>query len=90
LGTNSAWNRISDIDNATLTAVLTFHVANGIIQAGQLTDGQNINTLQTTGLTFNAMGTTLTGGSSTAVGISGTDNFATNGVAHIIDEVLIP
>ena len=90
LGTNPAWNRISDIDNATLTSVLTFHVANGIIQAGQLTDGQNINTLQTTSLTFNATGTSLTGGSSSAVGISGTDNFATNGVAHIIDEVLIP
>lgn len=90
LGTNPAWSRISDIDNATLTAVLTFHVANGTIQAGQLSDGQNINTLQTTALTFNATGTTLTGGSSAAVGISGTDNFATNGVAHIIDEVLIP
>ena len=90
LSTNAAWNRISDIDNTTLTSVLTFHVANGTIQAGQLSDGQSINTLESTALTFNATGTTLTGGSSTAVPISGTDNFATNGVAHIIDEVLLP
>jgi len=90
LGTNAAWNRISDIDNTTLTAVLTFHVANGIIQASQLSDAQIINTLESTDLTFNAMGTTLTGGQSTAVNITGTDNFATNGVIHIIDEVLLP
>lgn len=90
LATNTAWNRISDIDNTTLTAVLTFHVANGIVQAGQLSNGQKINTLQSTPLVFNATGLTLTGGSSTAVGITGTDNFATNGVVHIIDKVLLP
>ena len=90
LATNPAWNRISDIDNAILTAVLTFHVANGTIQAGQLSDGQTINTLESTDLTFNASGTTLTGGSSTAVGISSVDNYATNGVVHVINEVLLP
>lgn len=90
LATNSMWNRISDIDNATLTTVLTFHVANGTIQAGQLSDGQSINTLEGTDLTFNSSGLTLTGGNSTAVGISSVDNFATNGVVHVIDEVLLP
>ena len=90
LATNPAWNAISDIDNTTLTSVLTFHVANGTVQAGQLSDGQVINTLQGTDLTFNATGTTLTGGSSTTVGISGTDNYATNGVVHLINEVLLP
>ncbi|MDA9261979.1 fasciclin domain-containing protein [Flavobacteriales bacterium] len=90
LATNPAWNRISDIDNTLLTAVLTFHVSNGTIQAGQLSDGQTINTLESTDLTFNATGTTLTGGSSTSVGISSVDNYATNGVVHVIDEVLLP
>ncbi|MEN8929539.1 MAG: fasciclin domain-containing protein, partial [Flavobacteriales bacterium] len=90
LATDPTWNRISDIPSAVLTAVLTFHVANGTIQAGQLSDGQNINTLESTALTFNATGLTLTGGSSTAVPISGTDNYATNGVVHVIDGVLLP
>jgi len=90
INSNTAWNGISDIDNATLTAVLQLHVASGIVQAGQLSDGQLIGTLQGSDLTFNGTSTSLSGGSSMNVAISGTDVFATNGVVHIIDEVILP
>ena len=92
LDSNPAWNSLSDIDNATLTSVLLFHVTEGDIRAADLTDTY-VNTLSTGpnsepislqvavtgGVTFNG-----------SAAPSLTDVGATNGVVHIINEVMLP
>lgn len=51
ISTNAAWNRISDIDNTLLTAVLNYHVLDGKVMSTDIVDGDFVNTLS--GYTFN-------------------------------------
>ncbi|MEM9545147.1 MAG: fasciclin domain-containing protein [Bacteroidota bacterium] len=92
LDSNPAWNSLSDIDNATLTSVLTFHVIGANVKAADLSDSY-VTTLSrgpndeqvvlqvdvTGGVKFNGSATPVT-----------TDIETTNGTVHIINEVMLP
>ncbi len=92
LDSNPDWNAVEDIDKATLTSVLLFHVLGGSIKAADLTDSY---------VTTNSVGPEdepvvlqidVTGGvkfNGTAEPVT-TDVETTNGVVHIIDEVMLP
>ena len=95
LATNSAWNRISDIDATTLTNVLLYHVTAGKVFASDLTDNTYINTLNTQGSVNNestVIEVDIAGGAklNNSSNIEAVDIEATNGVVHIIDAVLLP
>jgi len=91
LASNPEWSALEDIPVATLEAVLNYHVVNGAnVQAGQLTDNQEITSLGgkfTTDLTDGAKLATSSGQS---VNIVLTDVQGSNGVIHVITEVLLP
>jgi len=92
LDSNPDWNALSDIDNATLTSVLLFHVVSGNIMAGDLSDTY-VNTLATgpngeaLSLQVNVTGGVTFNGSATP---STTDVEADNGTIHIINSVMLP
>lgn len=92
LDSNAAWNSLSDIDNATLSNVLLFHVLGAEVTAAELTDsyvttastGPNNEQISlqidvTGGVVFNGSASPIT-----------TDIEASNGIVHIIDEVMLP
>lgn len=95
LATNAAWNRISDIDVTTLTNVLYYHVLSSKVMASDLTDDTYAVTLNTQG-TASKENTVIeldvTGGATlnNSANITAVDIEATNGVIHIIDEILLP
>jgi len=75
-----------------LTQVLTYHVVAGYDLAADITDGLKVKTLEKEDLTFkiadnNVTIDTTSGGSAT---VTIPDVYATNGVVHVIDQVLIP
>jgi len=92
LDSNPAWNTLEDIDIDLLTNVLLFHVIEGGVRAADLTNtyvptlakGPNDEPLSlqvdvSNGVNFNG-----------SASPSSTDNEASNGVVHIIDEVMLP
>jgi transforming growth factor-beta-induced protein len=74
-----------------LTQVLTYHVVAGYDLASDITDGLKVPTLEKQDLTFNiAKGVvieTTSGGKAT---VTIPNVYATNGVVHVIDAVMIP
>jgi uncharacterized surface protein with fasciclin (FAS1) repeats len=92
LDSNPEWNSLSDIDNATLTSVLTFHVLAAKVEAGILSDSY-VTTLSTGPndeqivLQVDVTGGVKFNGSALPVA---TDVQATNGVIHVIDKVMLP
>ena len=78
------------LDNSdVLTAVLQYHVVSGENFASALTDGTTLTTLQTEEIAVtrdNNGGVVLNG----SVSVTGADNDVSNGVVHIIDQVLLP
>ena len=92
LDSNDDWNSLADIDNATLTSVLLFHVLGGEVRAADLGNfytttaslGPNDEPIflqvdVTDGVKFNGSAEPIT-----------TDIETTNGVVHIINEVMLP
>jgi len=91
LDSNPAWNSLADIDIATLEAVLLYHVVSGAnVQSDQLTDDMMITTLGGSLTTDLTGGASLETGSGQNVSISLTDVQGTNGVIHVVEEVLLP
>jgi uncharacterized surface protein with fasciclin (FAS1) repeats len=76
----------------TLTAILTYHVVAGEVLSGDLTDGQEVETVQGETLTVGVTddGVTLTDASGNTVNVVTADVEASNGVIHAIDGVLLP
>ncbi len=92
--TNAAFDALDDIpDEDPLTSVLQYHVvAEANVRAEDLTDGQEVTTLETGTFTVNLGDTSVTitdeaEGTSTVVA---TNVQASNGVIHVIDTVIIP
>jgi len=96
LGTNTMWNRISDIDSATLDGVLKYHVLGKVKRAADLTDDMYAVTLNS-GAPNNentVIEIDVTGGirlnNDANVNASAANIEATNGVVHVIDKVIMP
>lgn len=94
---NSAFDNISDVvaglSTEQLTKVLLYHVASGNELAGTLENGQEITSLNsdikfTVGIDGSTV--TLTGADGGVSEILLTDVQATNGVIHVLKEVIIP
>jgi uncharacterized surface protein with fasciclin (FAS1) repeats len=76
----------------TLTAILTYHVVAGEVMSTDLTDGQEVETVQGEMLTVGVSesGVTLTDAGGNTVNVVAADVDASNGVIHAIDGVLLP
>jgi uncharacterized surface protein with fasciclin (FAS1) repeats len=73
-----------------LTSVLKYHVVNARVLKSGVPVGAPISTLET-GKTFTVSNTfVITDGSTRTSNITATDVFASNGVIHVIDKVLLP
>lgn len=75
-----------------LAAILTYHVVAGKVMAADLSDGQEVETVQGGTLTVGIDGdkVTLTDENGTTVNVVKTDIGADNGVIHVIDGVVQP
>ena len=85
----------SEIDDATLDAVLKYHVLGAKVFSTDLENGLQATTLQTGKITVNVAtdgGVTLTDlePDNADANVIVTDQLATNGVVHAIDAVLLP
>lgn len=79
------------VDNATLEAVLLYHVANGNVRSTALTEGMSVTSLG--GGTFTiglAGGAKITDAQGHVSNITATDVQSANGVVHVIDKVILP
>jgi len=91
LDSNMDWNELGDIPVATLEAVLNYHVVSGAnVQSDQLSDDQTVMTLGGDLTVDLTSGAALETSSDQTVNISTTDLQGTNGVVHVVDEVLLP
>ena len=83
----------AEIDDATLEAVLTYHVLGARVFSSDLTDGAMPETLQGGTVTVN-IGDNVTvtdvDSESADATVSSTDILGTNGVIHVIDQILLP
>lgn len=74
-------------NKSDLSNVLTYHVISGKANAADLTDGQELTTVQGGKLKVSIKDGTVTIGNATVVAA---DIEASNGVIHVIDKVLLP
>ena len=74
-------------NRAQLTSILTYHVVAGRLMAADIRDGQVLATVNGQRLTVRKTGSTVTVGGAT---VTQADVRASNGVAHVIDRVLMP
>ena len=98
--TNSAFDKLPDgtvstltqpANKGQLTGILTYHVVPGRLSAADLRDGQMLTTVNGEQLrvTVNG-GTVMVGNSQGMATVTQADVYASNGVAHTIDTVLMP
>lgn len=89
---NTEWDQLADIPGDRLEAILLFHVSDtDNLESGELMNGMQIQTLsgQSLDVTTSDGNATITGPQNSA-DINFVDIQTTNGVIHMIDEVLIP
>ena len=76
-------------DTALLTSVLTYHVVPSLVLAADVPFGTPVTTVE--GGTFTVASTlAITDGRNRTSNITTTDVFASNGVIHVIDKVILP
>jgi len=83
---------LDQVDNATLNAVLQYHVVAGAnVLSSQLTNGQQVTTLQTGKFTIDlTSGAKIVDARNRVTNIVVTNVQGINGVVHAIDKVLLP
>jgi transforming growth factor-beta-induced protein len=90
LDSNSDWNSLTDIPLETLVSVLTYHVVPARAYdkdlSGAINSDNELSTAQGNNLVFDLTNLSI----NTEVGIIGVNTNATNGVIHVIDNVLVP
>ena len=76
-------------DTELLTSVLTYHVVEGEVPAADVVtlDGEEVETVNGASVTITVDGETVMVNEATVIS---TDVFASNGVIHVIDAVLVP
>lgn len=78
-------------NQAQLQGVLTYHVVPGRLNAASLSDGQRLTTVNGETLTVTvAGGRVMVGNADGMATVTQADVYASNGVAHVIDAVLMP
>ena len=87
LPTGTVASLLEPANKAKLTSVLTYHVVPGRLMAADLRDGQVLTTVNGETLTVHKSGNTVMIGDAT---ITQADVAASNGVAHVINKVLMP
>jgi len=91
LDSNNDWNSLDDIPMETLQTVLLYHVAEGTAYSSTLSNNQEIITLNTGKLIVDlSEGVQLKTIAEQMVSVISPDIVASNGVIHIIDEVMLP
>ena len=78
---------VQPANKAQLTSILTYHVVPGRLMAADLRDGQTLTTVNGATLTVRKTGNTVMVGGAT---VTQADVRASNGVAHVINKVLMP
>lgn len=83
---------LNDISSDVLASVLSYHVVAGAnVRSEDITDGQVVTTFETGEFTINTGdGVVITDENSRETNVIATDVQATNGVIHVIDQVLLP
>lgn len=76
-------------DTALLTRVLTYHVVSGRVFAADVPVGSAVETVETGTFTVDA-DLEITDQRGRTASIAATDTLASNGVVHVIDQVLLP
>ena len=76
-------------DKAMLTKVLTYHVLPSRVLKAEVPVGKPITTVQGQSFTLNAS-LQITDQNARVANLVGTDVFASNGVIHVVDRVLLP
>ena len=97
---NSAFDMLPDgtvttltqpANKAQLTGILTYHVVPGRLSAADLRDGQMLTTVNGEQLRVTKSGDTVMIGNSKGMAtVTQANVYASNGVAHVIDTVLMP
>ena len=78
-------------NQSQLQGVLTYHVVPGRLAAGDLRDGQTLTTVNGATLRVSVDGgTVMIGNANGMATVTQANVFASNGVAHVIDGVLLP
>ena len=88
--TNDAFSRftLTSTDTGLLANVLLHHVVNGVEESGAVLSAESFDTAANTTIAVDTMVTPVTiGGAPLSNSL---DNGASNGVVHIIDEVMVP
>jgi len=75
------------LDRADLADILTYHVLSGSIASSALSASQTVNTVSGLPVTITKTGA---GVKFATANVTGADVAATNGVIHVIDQVIIP
>lgn len=70
-----------------LTAILTYHVVPGAVMSGDLSDGMEAETVQGGNVTISIADGTVMVDDAT---VTTADIEASNGVIHVIDQVIMP
>ena len=91
LNSKSTWNTLDDIPTDVLKSVLLYHVVSAKALSTDLRDNQSLTTLNTSSIKIDlSTGVNIETAAGQSVAVASADIEATNGVIHIIDEVLLP
>ena len=77
---------LMDENSDQLTSILTYHVVPGAVMSGDLENGMEVETVQGETLTIMTEGGVTVNGAT----VTTADIEASNGVIHVIDQVLLP